>query len=58
MLDLWDRQGPPVHIAVAGYLGLLAKPGENKKGKAKTQKTGDLNELAAMFAGTGGLIGG
>lgn len=58
MLDLWDRQGPPVHIAVAGYLGLIAKPGEKKKVKKAAEKSGNLNDLVAMFAGTGGIIGG
>jgi len=53
MLDHWEKHGPPVYIAVAGYLGLGVK---GKSGsKAKTEKPGDLNELLKL-AGAGGMI--
>ena len=42
--------GPPVYISVAGYMGLI-------KEKSKP-KSGDMNELARMFASTGGMISG
>jgi hypothetical protein len=46
MIKHWKTNGPPVYMAVAGYLGLI-KP---------EAKTGSLDELARSFMGTGGFI--
>jgi len=58
MVDWWKENGPPVYIAVAGYLGLI----KDKKSKAPVgkpasggHKGNDLNELLKM-AGKGGEI--
>lgn len=32
MLDLWEEQGPPVHIAAAAYLGLIGKKKKKRPG--------------------------
>lgn len=48
MNDWWSENGPPVYIAVAGYLGLIKEPEGSKP-------VGDLNELAKL-AGAGGMI--
>lgn len=46
MQKWWTDNGPPVYMAVAGYLGLIKKP-EPKKGT--------MADLAAMFRkATGG----
>lgn len=50
MLDHWELNGPPVYIAVAAYLGLI------KEDKKSSKDYGDLDDLAAMFAGSGGMI--
>jgi len=50
MIEHWKRHGPPVYMSVAGYLGLIK---EETKGKPKG---GNLDELARMFASTGGKI--
>jgi hypothetical protein len=46
MLDHWEAAGPPVHISVAGLLGLIGK-----KGSGKTAGLGDLDDLINMFPG-------
>jgi len=52
MVDHWCENGPPVYIAVAGYLGLVKR----KTGsKAKTGEPGNLEDLLQM-AGPGGMI--
>ena len=56
MLDWWEQNGPPVYMSVAAYLGLYDKKKTSQKKSAKSGKSGDLNQLAAMFAGTGGMI--
>lgn len=56
MLDHWEDFGPPVYITAAAYLGLTGK-GKTAE-KADEEKYGNLEELAAMFSGTGGVIGG
>ena len=55
MLDHWQANGPPVYMAVAGYLGLIKSDSKSGESKAQSQY-GDLNELAAMFGETGGVI--
>lgn len=56
MLDWWSDNGPPVYIAVAGYLGLIK---EDKAGSVpqaeKPKETGNLNDLLKM-AGSGGFF--
>lgn len=47
MQDWWVENGPPVYMAVAGYLGLI---------KTRSKDYGNLEELARMFEGSGGLI--
>lgn len=49
MLDHWKYNGPPVHMSVAAYLGLV-------KERPEEVKVGNLNDLAAMFSGSGGMI--
>lgn len=56
MLDHWEDFGPPVYITAAAYLGLGGKG--NDTGKTDEQKYGNLEELAAMFESSGGVIGG
>lgn len=51
MLDLWDQNGPPVYLAVAGYLGLI-----KTKGKTRKQDIGTLEDLVNEFGATGGMI--
>jgi hypothetical protein len=48
---VWEQEGPPVHIAAALYLGLTKAPK-----KATKKDTGNLEELAAQFAGNGGFF--
>lgn len=55
MVDHWKHNGPPVYMAVAGYLGLI-KPEKERPGATEEQKYGNLDDLEQMFAGTGGLI--
>ncbi len=61
MQDHWDQFGPPVYISVASYLG-LNKSGDktarapNGDGKSDEEKYGNLEELAAMFGDSGGVI--
>lgn len=45
----WVAFGPPVYIPVAGYFGLA-------KGYKKEATRGTLDELAELFAGSGGVI--
>jgi|AraplaMF_Col_mMF_1032025.scaffolds.fasta_scaffold64334_2 hypothetical protein len=62
MLEHWGKNGPPVYVAAAAYLGLLKTPPKVKKGGpgkttvASPQGGGDLNDLVKMFQGTGGMI--
>lgn len=61
MQDHWEYNGPPVYMAVAGYLGLIKKKPKmiTKVIEGKTVKTrdpGNLDELMAMFGPTGGII--
>lgn len=59
MLDHWEEFGPPVYITAAAYLGLgTGKKPNGKSGQTDEQKYGNLEELAAMFQSTGGVIGG
>ena len=64
MVEHWQRSGLPTYMAVSGYLGLIkpdkdapavvnrdAAPGSDEA------KYGNLDELAAMFADSGGMIG-
>lgn len=59
MVDHWKKNGPPVYISVALYLG-LNKPGKSAphSGPPTEAEVGDLSELEAMFSGNGGVIGG
>lgn len=66
MLDHWEDFGPPVYISAAAYLGLTKKRSsstpdqddktENVERSDDEKKYGNLNELAAMFSGSGGVI--
>lgn len=62
MVDHWTENGPPVYMAVAGYLGLIKekKKGDKPSGSGNSsndaKRYGNLEELAAMFNGTGGMI--
>ena len=69
MVEHWEKFGPPVYIAAAGYLGLIGK--ETKKGQAGNgaQETaskpigtsgerGNLNDLAQLLSGSGGVLNG
>lgn len=56
MLDHWEAFGPPVYISAAAYLGLGGKG--DSSAKTDEEKYGNLEELAAMFQSTGGVIGG
>lgn len=56
MVEHWKQNGPPVYMAVAGYLGLIKTDGKASSTKKDTGQYGDLNDLARMFQGTGGLI--
>lgn len=49
MCKHWKSYGPPVYMAVAGFLGLI------NTSKAKP-KSGNLEDLERMFASTGGMI--
>lgn len=57
MLDWWSNNGPPVYIAVAGYLGLIKedKAGSQPKAIPKPKESGNLNDLLKM-AGSGGFF--
>lgn len=55
MLKHWKENGPPVYMAVAGYLGLI-KPAAKRENASEEEKYGNLEELEAMFAGSGGVI--
>lgn len=57
MVDWWSTNGPPVYIAVAGYLGLIKEPVKKVDGKPQPVKreVGNLNDLLKM-AGAGGII--
>lgn len=56
MVEHWKTSGPPVYMAVAGYLGLIKVDKKASPGSDGPQQYGDLNELARMFEGTGGMI--
>lgn len=67
MCDHWEAYGPPVYMSVASYLGLnKGKKKDNAlevpnvpAGTATEEeiaKYGNLNELAALFGGSGGQI--
>lgn len=68
MVDHWEKNGPPVYIAVAGYLGLIGtKDGKKPTGgdAPKASKPigsngekGNLNDLAALLSGSGGILNG
>lgn len=54
MIDWWADNGPPVYLPVAGYFGLVKTTPKKATAKAETSERGDLNDLARMFAGSGG----
>jgi hypothetical protein len=54
MVEHWQANGPPVYMAVAGYLGLIKTTG--RKGQTDKERYGNLEELAAMFQSSGGMI--
>lgn len=53
MVEHWKLNGPPVYMAVAGYLGLIK---EDKRRPKDESKYGSLEELANMFSNSGGMI--
>ncbi len=68
MVIHWEKNGPPVYIAVAGYLGLIGtKDGKKPTGDSKPQsgrpigstgEKGNLNDLASLLSGSGGILNG
>lgn len=54
MVRHWKHNGPPVYMAVAGYLGLIKE--DKDIPKTDEEKYGNLEELAAMFEQSGGVI--
>lgn len=67
MSDHWDENGPPVYIAVAGYLGMFKKDKDKKRDFEQDSPTGipgpeqggnDPNELVHMLSETGGILSG
>lgn len=67
MVDHWEAYGPPVYMAVASYLGLnkgtkkdssldVPKVSAGTATEEEVSKYGNLNELAALFGGSGGRI--
>lgn len=67
MVDHWEAYGPPVYISVASYFGLnkgKKKTADNQMPQVSAgsateeeiEKYGNLNELAALFGGSGGQI--
>lgn len=55
MIDHWLKNGPPVYISVAGYLGIVNKKRPGSKAKTKAEEPGNLEDLLKM-AGPGGMI--
>lgn len=55
MVEHWKYNGPPVYMSVAGYLGLIKEPAK-RPDATDEQKYGNLEDLEAMFAGSGGMI--
>lgn len=49
MQDHWKHFGPPVYLAVAGYLGLIKERVEDKP-------SGSIKSLFQMFKSKGGVI--
>lgn len=64
MLSHWEKNGPPVYVAVAGYLGLIATEDKKKPSESSSKpignsgEKGDLNDLARMLSGSGGILNG
>lgn len=56
MQDHWLHNGPPVYMAVAGYLGLIKKRSPVNKTTGKQEMTGNWDDLFNRFASTGGVI--
>lgn len=56
MVEHWKTNGPPVYMAVAGYLGLIKTDKKATSSGGSSQEYGNLEELARMFEGTGGMI--
>lgn len=54
MLEHWKLNGPPVYIAVAGYLGLI-KPEAGVEKENRPPEVGNLNDLLSL-AGKNGMI--
>lgn len=59
MQDHWEHNGPPVYIAVAGYLGLIKKRPKTIRIDKKTggqEMTGNWDDLFSQFSAAGGII--
>jgi len=56
MLDWWEEHGPPPYIAIASYLGMNKRKPKKKQASTGSKETGNLNDLAAMFSASGGMI--
>lgn len=61
MVEHWKEHGPPVYRSVAAYLQMTGKGGAGDAApttsrEAKDSRYGNLEELAAMFGDTGGVI--
>lgn len=53
MVKHWKSHGIPTYMAVSGYLGLVKPTG---RGTSDAKNYGNLDELAAMFGDSGGMI--
>lgn len=52
MVEHWKTNGVPTYMAISAVHGLI------KKGGKKKEEYGDLEDLEAMFEGSGGFISG
>ena len=63
MVDHWLKNGPPVYVAAAVYLGLTKGDKETSKKipsnmPGKPGEEGNLNELFNLLSGSGGILNG
>jgi hypothetical protein len=62
MADNWQLNGPPVHISVAAYMGMMnpskTKPKSNKPVASGGSQQSELEKLAYSLSNTGGILNG
>lgn len=67
MVTHWEKMGPPVYIAAAAYMGLIGKDTKGQAGNGaqtaskpigKSGEKGNLNDLAKLLSGHGGVLNG